>query len=611
MNTAISVVSMMFMLGLLTFAVSSLENNIEVAREIGKVETSILQLRRNEKDFLARKDPKYFDKFEKNITGLNAGITELDKAFIRVGMEMPELSSLKQVLVDYRKGFTALVASQKVIGLNAKDGLYGDLRNAVHDVEELIGQDDYQLRSGMLQLRRNEKDFMLRKDEKYITRLQNNTANLIELVKASALIQERRDSIIELLHIYETAFVNLSNEQRKLGFKHNEGLQGKMRSDIHKVDDVLEKLLSKSIEEVESYTSYVDTIAFSAFFIILAIAITLALSISRSVLTSITRLQDTMIAIADTNDLTIEVATEGKDELGQMSRVFNDMVISFRNLIIEVNSSVGTLNEATLSVAENIHIANAGVDSQIQETDMVATAVTEMVATVDEIAKNTQEAAQKAEVTNNNAEKGKHGVEHTIGQIEHLSSNLLTSEQVVHELAKDSETIGSVLDVIRGIAEQTNLLALNAAIEAARAGEQGRGFAVVADEVRTLASRTQDSTQEIESIITALQSRTKKIVDHMADCRTQGDESASSADSAGQILEEITLDVATIMEMNTAIAAAIKEQSSVALEVNKHVVSIRDVAEKSGKMSHQNSQMSEELSQQAEVLQAEVSRFVV
>ena len=254
---------------------------------------------------------------------------------------------------------------------------------------------------------------------------------------------------------------------------------------------------------------------------------------------------------------------------------------------------------------------NASVDSQIQETDMVATAVTEMVATVDEIAKNTQEAAKKAEITNNNAEKGKQGVGHTITQIEHLSSNLMTSEQVVHELAKDSETIGSVLDVIRGIAEQTNLLALNAAIEAARAGEQGRGFAVVADEVRTLASRTQDSTQEIESIITALQSRTQKIVEHMAGCRTQGDESANSADSAGQMLEEITHDISTIMDMNTAIAAAIQQQSSVAQEVNQHVVSIRDVAEQSGEMSHQNSQMSEELSQQAQVLKAEVSRFVV
>ncbi len=210
---------------------------------------------------------------------------------------------------------------------------------------------------------------------------------------------------------------------------------------------------------------------------------------------------------------------------------------------------------------------------------LVATAVTEMVATVDEIANNTHEAANKAEMTLDNAEKGKQGVDSTVAQIDLLSSTLLESENVVQELAKDSDTLGSVLDVIRGIAEQTNLLAINAAIEAAHAGEQGRGFAVVADEVRTLASRTQDSTQEIEAIINSLQTRTKDIVSHMATCRSQGQESAEQAVSAGNMLEEITQDVSTIMEMNSAIATAIQEQSTVASEVNEHVVMIRDVAE--------------------------------
>ncbi|MFD2167233.1 methyl-accepting chemotaxis protein [Thalassotalea euphylliae] len=610
-NTVISIVSMLFMLGLLSFTVSSLEENIEVAREIGGVEASILQLRRHEKDFIARKDLKYLDKFDKEVKSLNQLLNVLEGQLLDAGMDVPEVTGMKNVIKDYNAAFVALVESQKTIGLNPKDGLYGALRSAVHDVETLIGKDDYLLLSGMLQLRRNEKDFMLRIDDKYVTRLQNNTAKLIDEVGASEFDSQKQQEIINLLGTYQTAFLNLVNEQRNLGYDANSGLLGKMRSDIHKVDKMLATLMAKSKQEVENYTTQVDVIAFTAFFIILAVAVALAFYIIRSILDSIKALQQTMLEISKTNDLTIPVDTSGTDELGDMARVFDDMVASFRNLIVEVNHSVVTLNEATQTVAENIAITTTGVESQIQETDMVATAVTEMVATVDEIANNTKEAAHKAEVTNDNAGKGKIGVDETISQIDHLSQKLIDSENVVQELAKDSETIGSVLDVIRGIAEQTNLLALNAAIEAARAGEQGRGFAVVADEVRTLASRTQDSTQEIESIISALQTRTQQIVEHMATCRHQGDESSERAGSAGEMLEEITHDVSTIMEMNTAIATAIQEQSAVASEVNKHVVSIRDVAEQSGQMAHQNAQMSEELSQQADVLRSEVNRFVV
>jgi methyl-accepting chemotaxis protein len=247
----------------------------------------------------------------------------------------------------------------------------------------------------------------------------------------------------------------------------------------------------------------------------------------------------------------------------------------------------------------------------MQQTDLVATAVTEMVATVDEIATNTREAAHKAEVTNSNAGKGKLGVEQTITQITQLSDKLLDSESVVKELEKESVTIASVLGVIRGIAEQTNLLALNAAIEAARAGEQGRGFAVVADEVRTLASRTQESTQEIETITSLLQKRTHEIVSLMAECRNQGQESVEQASSAGTMLDEITQDVALIMDMNSTIATAIQEQSTVASEVNQHVVMIRDVTIQSEHAAKKSEQMSESLTTQAQSLTREVSRFSV
>lgn len=610
-NTGILVLSMVFMLGLLNFTMSSLETDIKIAREIGNIETEILQLRRNEKDFLARKDIKYFEAFSENYAELIRNISSLEQAYETIGKDLPELNKLRAVLNDYQQFFKDLVDAQKDLGLSSTDGLYGSLRSAVHVVEESIGNSDYKLLSNMLQLRRNEKDFMLRLDAKYVDRWNNNASSFVQDINVSDLSSDAKSQAIDNISLYEQAFTDFVAGQKRLGFTAKEGLKGDMRNAVHQVDEILDKLVLLSKNEVVEHTKFVDLVAYSVFFSILLIAISFAFFVSRSILLSINQLNETMKKVADTQDLSLTVSTHSDDELGEMATIFNNMLGKFRNLITAVNLSVDTVHEATDSLSKNIHLANAGVDSQIQQTDMVATAVTQMVATVDEIANNTNAAASKAEATNNNAISGKEGVEQTIAKIDELSEKLRESENIVHELAKDSDTIGSVLDVIRGIAEQTNLLALNAAIEAARAGEQGRGFAVVADEVRTLASRTQDSTQEIETIISSLQGRTKEIVSHMAICRTQGQDSADQASSAGKMLEEITYDVSTIMEMNTAIASAIQEQSTVASEVNQHVVEIRDVAEQAGLISHQNAQMSEELSQQAAVLNNEVSQFKV
>lgn len=610
-NTAILILAMIVMLGLLTFSSSSLQTDVEVARKIGNIEAEVLQLRRNEKDFLARKDPKYLDKFNKVYGLLVSDINYIDNYFDSIELTVPEVGRLRAILKDYQSLFGQLVEAQKQIGLHPKDALYGELRSAVHGVESLLGGKDFKLLSNMLQLRRNEKDFMLRLSDKYFDKWKSNAEQFVIDVRGSSLDATTKSEVETNIGVYQSAFANLVEAQRKLGYDSNSGIQGEMRAAVHKVDKDLAQLLKVSRQSVEDHSDFISSLAHTVFVLVLVIAIGFALFITKTILKTVILLKDSMNKVAETKDLSLVVNSTSNDELAEVATVFNNMIGSFRNLIVEVNHSVDTVHDATQNLSQNIHAANEGVDSQIQQTDLVATAVTEMVATVDEIANNTHEAANKAEQTNKNAELGKGGVDSTIAKIDELSAKLLESEQVVQELAKDSDTIGSVLDVIRGIAEQTNLLALNAAIEAARAGEQGRGFAVVADEVRTLASRTQDSTQEIEGIISSLQSRTKEIVSHMAACRTQGQESADQAGSAGAMLEEITADVSTIMDMNTAIATAIQQQSTVASEVNQHVVMIRDVAESSGQAAHQNAEMSEELSAQADVLNREVNQFKV
>lgn len=608
-NTGLLLVSLLAMALLLFNTKQSLQQDIELTRNIDEIAIAILELRRNEKDFLARKDLKYVEKFSTNSQRLNADISKLIGEYQDHGFATNNLQALGNITKQYQTLFEQLVKAQQTIGLTPKTGLYGKLRDAVHDAEALIGDQDPLVLSSMLQLRRAEKDFMLRSDEKYVGKLSSHFKTIQNQLAQAQL--DDKPAIKQALDNYLQAFNNLVAAQKTLGLDPKSGLLGEVRTTVHQVDEILATVTSNHQQNIDAFVAKITTFATSLFLLIFVIASATAIWITRTIVQGIANIQQAMQHIADNNDYSVNLPIHQQDELWQMTQVFNTMMESFRQLLAQVQQSVTTLNIATEQLATNIAEANHGVSSQIQETDMVATAVTEMVATIEGIADNTNEAAVKAENTNTSAIQGNEVVNTAITQIKQLSQELMNSELVVQQLDKDSETIGSVLDVIRGIAEQTNLLALNAAIEAARAGEQGRGFAVVADEVRTLASRTQESTKEIETIIHSLQLRTKDIVQRMGACRTQGDNSSKHAAEAGDILANITQDVETILNMNSAIATAIQEQTTVASEINKHVVSIRDVAEHAGDVAHQNEQMSEELTQQAELMQQEIVKFKV
>jgi methyl-accepting chemotaxis protein len=271
---------------------------------------------------------------------------------------------------------------------------------------------------------------------------------------------------------------------------------------------------------------------------------------------------------------------KAEDEFGELARSVNLVVDDLRTLISNISENSHLLRDAADQSSKHISQVTKSLKTQADTIVQANQQTDELGHNADQI----QDKADNAKEQMNNALKQSNALETnaniTSQGMQRLNTMLDNTSNVMSALENESNNISGILDTITGISEQTNLLALNAAIEAARAGEQGRGFAVVADEVRTLASRTQDSTQEIETIISSLQGRTKEIVSHMAICRTQGQDSADQASSAGKMLEEITHDVSTIMEMNTAIAAAIKEQSTVASEVNQHVVEIRDVKTK-------------------------------
>ena len=609
-NTIVTIVGMLAMLLLMNFSSSSLQKDITLAQNIGKIEAGILQLRSHEKDFLARKKSEYIQQFNSESAILQSAIKQLSIDLEVIDISADESIKLSKALTQYQKYFTDVVATQKRIGFDPQSGLNGQLAKAVKEAEVAIGN-SISFLNMMLTVSSSEKNYIHLLDDKYVKSFQESFAPLHKSVKKSYLTSTQKKAILKGLDSYNSTFLALVKEQKKLGYHAHDGLQKSLNDSAAQVQKIQASLVTKTNTAVSAYVDSISNLTYLLFSVALLISIAIGWILSRSIMTGILYIKNAIVKISETNDLTVSLTTDNNDELADVAKAFNSMMDNFQHLIISVNNSVTSLNKATDTLSDNIHQANQGVSSQMQETDMVATAVTEMVATIEEIASNTTDAADKAEQTNQNAAQGKQEVDATIYQIGILSTKLVESETVVNDLAKDSETIGGILDIIRAIAEQSNLLALNAAIEAARAGEQGRGFAVVADEVRTLAIRTQQSTKEIESIISSLQSRTKDIVDLMTDCRNEGEESANQAGKAGQLLEEINHDIVSIMDMNTAIATAIQEQSAVAAEVNRHVVSIRDVAENASESAQQNELMSDELSQQANVLTTEIKRFTI
>jgi methyl-accepting chemotaxis protein len=308
-------------------------------------------------------------------------------------------------------------------------------------------------------------------------------------------------------------------------------------------------------------------------------------------------------------DLSQDIKTDRRDELGQLQRSMQGMTVSLRKLIGGISRGITQIASAAEELSAVTEQTSAGVNSQRVETDQVATAMNEMTATVQEVSRNAEEASNAAAAADKEARAGEKVIGEAIDQIELLAAEVGNSNKAMNHLKDESEKIGGVLDVIKAVAQQTNLLALNAAIEAARAGEAGRGFAVVADEVRSLAQRTQKSTEEIEGLITSLQSGTQEVSAVMESSRVLTDSSVELTRRAVTSLESITRTVSTIQSMNQQIAAAAEQQSAVVEEINRSVINVRDISEQTAGASHETAASSVELARLGNELQVMVSHF--
>ncbi len=369
---------------------------------------------------------------------------------------------------------------------------------------------------------------------------------------------------------------------------------------------------NNAFESVTSKAKSTSTIGLIVGAITIVLLFAVALPIANTIRRSLKDIIDSMQNIAqDNGDLTVRLTTDSKDEIGDLVFWFNSFIEKLQGVIKNVVDTALPLADTANTIQE---LSVRTIDSFKKQSDSVIQSrqsVEEMSHSVADITTNAADAAEAARNANNEAVTGNQVVEKTVVGIRHLAENVSKSADTINQLQEDTNRVNVVLEVIRGIAEQTNLLALNAAIEAARAGEQGRGFAVVADEVRNLASRTQESTEEINQMLGQLQSAATQAVTMMKSSRSSVEESVKSANEAGDSLVVITETVNTIADMNGAIAVATEQQSQISSLMVGHVEDIQACAEEASEASTEIATVASHLTELASDLEAVARQFKV
>lgn len=469
--------------------------------------------------------------------------------------------------------------------------------------------------ASLLDARADEKNFQLRQDPKYIEQAKSladhagaTIAPLKEMLEVQA-DHERVDSIIAGVNEYKSLLEeledNISASPETVSRIEND-LQSVARGTVNTALELQEVQVQRMEEQYDS--------AVTELIVIAGVAVVLALTIAWLLTRSVTQPVAESVEIANkvaSGDLTVDVRSDRGDEFGQLLAAFGAMVTNLRELVREIDTGASSIASSSEELSTVTNQTSKGVAEQQSQTDQVATAMNEMVATVNDVAKSAEAAFQAANHASEKSVSGEKAVRETLEFVADLNKQSAEVTKQLNSLQSETNNIGTVLDVIKSVAEQTNLLALNAAIEAARAGEQGRGFAVVADEVRSLAQRTQSSATEIETLIGNLVSSAETSVNSMEAGNRLAEQTLERAEVAGSTIREMAEAVEEIRQYNSQIATAAEQQSSVAEDINQNVTQIRDVGDQSAASTEQVSAASEELARLAEGLSTQIARFKV
>lgn len=515
------------------------------AKQITKeLEVRLLNLRRNEKDFLLRNDMKYLDKFDVNYNKFLASESQLNVVLNDLGLV--NSTHLREDIEAYHTSFVELVKATEVYGLARDKGFLGQFHEVLDSMSATANPEQ--------------------KVELYLFNdlIEKGTFDPSMLSSSSSALLQTAKQVVE--------------QKQLIGLKHNEGLLGQARAGSHVIETQFKEFSAVLDQETQKEMDKLSLINNILCVTLLVSIILFSWLIVRSVIGKIESLLSVIRNIVDSNDVSIRSHLDGKDELSTLGQYFNQLLDQLEGLISASQSKSLQLTQSTSNMHDELESVIKQFEVQANHTSTMTTSVQEMVLTIGEISESTSVAAEGVQQAKVNADKGREVVVDTINNITQLSERLSSSQDSISSLNHHVDQIGDAVNIIQGIAEQTNLLALNAAIEAARAGEQGRGFAVVADEVRALASRTHQSTTEITSVVSAIQSQMQASMTEIGECNQQGQLTLKDSEELDASLQLILSDMQSIQGNSERIASAIEEQGAVMAQVSDSITELNAIS---------------------------------
>ncbi|KUI99732.1 HAMP domain-containing methyl-accepting chemotaxis protein [Vibrio sp. MEBiC08052] len=632
---AVVLILLSIVLGASIFALQSVSDGIDKYRDLARetnissrLQTNMLMVRMNVKDFLITRETEDITTYQNYLAKMQDFLDEAKQS-----VQSPErkdlIDQVGRSIDTYNNAFKqAVEVVRQRNALETQLGIYGeDMRKAIAQIINSAYQEGNtkltyhagQAQRGMLVGRLFVVKYLQSsRDEDFTTAITNMDQELQDEIQA--LKQDLQGTPQQNLL---TTFLNAHQDYlRDMRDIHSQ------ISQANTIIETLDKLGPQIAADVEKVTQLVmqeqDTLgpqlkdstnrSIEITMLLSVLAILLGIAASYVLTIAITKPVHKAVSAANRlaeGDLTVDVGKTSKDETGLLLAAVQNTAMNLKQMITTISGASTELASASTELAAVTEQSSQSIIRQESETEMVATAMNEMTVTVHDVANSASQAAGAADKANQEAESGANVVARTITAIHSLSDSVTQSSEKLSEVEQEVHNISTILDVIRGIAEQTNLLALNAAIEAARAGEQGRGFAVVADEVRSLASRTQDSTQEIQNIIEQLQQGTQSTVDAMNQGKKQAAACVEQADETNETLQAIIHAIGVINDMNMQIASASEQQSTVAESINENIVNVRQIAEENAVASNEARQSSGEIARLAEQLNHLVARFKI